>query len=358
MAAGRQGSPEPLNRGGASSDARRRVVIPVVSLLVAAIALYVFLPGAVSVASSWRSLRDVDWLFAVLALGLQVVSWVWLWQLDRIALDHDGWLTVAATQLAGNALGRILPGAATPTSVALLREAGLDAGEAAAGLTASTLLQIGTALALPVLAVPALIAGAPVDRGLLEATYIALAVLVVLLIVGALAMQTDGLLVWVGRIVQSFLNVTVRRNDPVTRLPEELLRSRNFVRARTRGRWRSAVVAAAGNTLFDLLSLLAALRAVHADPRPSLVMLAYAAAEVLAQIPITPGGLGFVEAGLVGTLTLAGVPGGDALTATLLYRLVSYWIPIPVGGIAYLLFRRRFPTRDVQEPEPPEPGRV
>ena len=54
---------------------------------------------------------------------------------------------------------------------------------------------------------------------------------------------------------------------------------------------------------------------------------------MLALIPLTPGGLGFVEAGLVGTLTLAGVPGSDALAATLLYRLVSYWLPLPAGGV-------------------------
>jgi len=59
-------------------------------------------------------------------------------------------------------------------------------------------------------------------------------------------------------------------------------------------------------------------------------------------IPLTPGGLGFVEAGLVGTLTLAGVPAHDALTATLLYRLVAYWLPLPAGGIAYVLFRLRY----------------
>jgi hypothetical protein len=47
-------------------------------------------------------------------------------------------------------------------------------------------------------------------------------------------------------------------------------------------------------------------------------------AELLAQVPFTPGGLGFVEAGLVGTLSLAGVPGASALAATLLYRQVSY----------------------------------
>jgi uncharacterized membrane protein YbhN (UPF0104 family) len=38
----------------------------------------------------------------------------------------------------------------------------------------------------------------------------------------------------------------------------------------------------------------------------------------------------------------AGVPGPQALTTTLLYRLVAYWLPIPAGGVAYLLFRRRY----------------
>jgi uncharacterized protein (TIRG00374 family) len=93
------------------------------------------------------------------------------------------------------------------------------------------------------------------------------------------------------------------------------------------------------------LALLCALRAVGAAPRPSLVLLAYAGAELLALIPLTPGGLGFVEAGLVGTLTLAGVPAKDALTATLLYRLVAYWLPLPAGGIAYVLFRQRYGGR-------------
>jgi hypothetical protein len=108
------------------------------------------------------------------------------------------------------------------------------------------------------------------------------------------------------------------------------------------GRWKVGVAAAAANTGFDYLALLFALRAVGADPRPSLVVLAYTAAELLALLPFTPGGLGFVEAGLVGTLTLAGVPGSDALAATLLYRLASYWLPIPAGGVAYLLFRHRY----------------
>jgi uncharacterized protein (TIRG00374 family) len=73
------------------------------------------------------------------------------------------------------------------------------------------------------------------------------------------------------------------------------------------------------------------------------VLLAYAAAGIVALVPITPGGLGIVEASLSGLLVLAGVPGGKAFVATLAYRLASYWLPLLVGLVAFVLFRRRYP---------------
>src|SRR5262249_5751450 len=144
---------------------------------------------------------------------------------------------------------------------------------------------------------------------------------------GVILFTTDAPLVWIGNTVQSALNATVRRTRPISGIAGELISDRDFIRTTLGHRWRAAVLAAAGNTGLDYLALLCALRAVGADPRPSLVVLAYASAELAAQIPFTPGGVGFVEAGLVGTLTVAGVPGPAALAATLLYRLVSYWLP-------------------------------
>jgi uncharacterized protein (TIRG00374 family) len=74
------------------------------------------------------------------------------------------------------------------------------------------------------------------------------------------------------------------------------------------------------------------------------VLLAFCAAQVLAQIPVTPGGLGFVEAGLTAMLVLAGVGGGAAVLATFAYRLVSYWLPLPVGLGAWVVHRRVYRT--------------
>ena len=92
-----------------------------------------------------------------------------------------------------------------------------------------------------------------------------------------------------------------------------------------------------------------------ATPRASLVLLAFCTASLLGNLPLTPGGLGFVEAGLTGTLALAGVGAGAAVVATLAYRLVSFWLPIPAGAVAAVMHRHRYGTAEVEPPPSPTP---
>ncbi|MDX6410611.1 MAG: putative heme transporter [Gaiellaceae bacterium] len=315
---------------------------------ISAVSLYLLLPSVLAVFASWRSLEHLDWVFAILALASETASFVSLWELDRIALRTGPRFPVAAAQLCGNAVGRILPGGgavATVFTASMLRDAGIDTGEATAALAATTGLQLATTLALPALALPAIIGGAPISHSLGDAAYLGLGVLVLLLAAGAIAFTTDAPLELAGRGIQWLLNVTVRRHRHVTGLPEELIADRDFIRTTLGEQWQRAVLAAVGNSAFDYLALLCALRAVGTNPNPSLILIAFASAKLLALIPLTPGGVGFVEAGLVGTLTLAGVSGSDAVAATLVYRLVSYWLPLPAGGVAYVLFRRMYGGR-------------
>jgi uncharacterized protein (TIRG00374 family) len=125
-------------------------------------------------------------------------------------------------------------------------------------------------------------------------------------------------------------------------LANRLVEERRSLRRALGRRWRAALLASAGRSILDYLALVACLRAVGAEPSPSLVLLAYVAASFLGMIPLTPGGLGFVEAGLTGMLALAGVGATAAAVATLAYRLVAFWLPIPAGGAAYLVFRHRY----------------
>jgi uncharacterized membrane protein YbhN (UPF0104 family) len=116
-------------------------------------------------------------------------------------------------------------------------------------------------------------------------------------------------------------------------------------------RWLRALASAAGNRMFDYATLVAALAAVGAHVRPSLVLVAYVASLALALVPITPGGLGFVETGLTSLLVLAGASADQALAGTLLYRLAAFWLPIPIGALAWAGWRVRTP----QASEPATP---
>jgi uncharacterized protein (TIRG00374 family) len=69
------------------------------------------------------------------------------------------------------------------------------------------------------------------------------------------------------------------------------------------------------------------------------LLVAYGLANVLAVIPLTPGGLGVIEGVLIPTLVGFHVPKGVAVFAVLAYRLVNFWLPIPIGGAAYLSLR-------------------
>jgi uncharacterized membrane protein YbhN (UPF0104 family) len=72
---------------------------------------------------------------------------------------------------------------------------------------------------------------------------------------------------------------------------------------------------------------------------PDGLLVAYGLAYVLAAVPITPGGLGVVEATLTTMLVAFGTPRGVALLGVVTYRLVNFWLPIPLGGVAYLSLR-------------------
>ncbi len=334
------------SRHGKSRRRTWRRARPAVLLVIGGFSFYLLLPSLLSVFGQWRSLSHLDWPYAVLALVSETAAYACIWELDRIALRTKAWFPVVAAQLSANAVGRVVPGGgvtATAFASSMLARAGVEEGETATAFVTATFLQIGTTLALPLLALPAIIGGAPVNHSLATAATLGAVLFALMVAAGALVLTTDEPIELFARMLQRLLNATARRHDHLTELPQQLLSYRNLVRTTLGDRWQAATAAAAGSTLFDYFALLAALRAVGADPRPSLVLLAYTAAELLALIPVTPGGLGFVEGGLVGMLKLAGVSAGAALAATLLYRLASFWLPIPAGGVAYLLFRRRYP---------------
>jgi uncharacterized protein (TIRG00374 family) len=332
----------------ASGETKRRgpwkIVFRVALLLVGGLSLYLLAPKLLAMWTSWPELKTTNPLWIGLAVLFEAMSYVGLWEVQRIALRNPSWFAVGTSQLASSAAGSVIPGGgATSGAIAyrMLVQAGIRAGDVAAGLAASTLATTATVLALPLLSLPALLGGIAAPHRLIAAGWLGIAGFVAVSIVAAVGFSWDKPLVLVGRAAVWCLQ-RLRRSRAGENLPARLLEQRDRLLRTFGHRWYLALGGSVGKVGFDFLALLCCLAAVGARPHPSLVLLAYVAGALLALIPVTPGGLGFVEAGLTGMLTLAGVGGEQAVVATLAYRLVSFWLPLPIGGVAYLLFRRRY----------------
>lgn len=94
---------------------------------------------------------------------------------------------------------------------------------------------------------------------------------------------------------------------------------------------------ALGVIVLNTLCFGAALAAVNAHASPSTVIVVYVLGSTVAGAAPTPGGLGVVEAALVAGLTAAGVDPSAAVAGVLVFRLITYWLPIPLG---YLSLRK------------------
>jgi len=149
---------------------------------------------------------------------------------------------------------------------------------------------------------------------------------------------------------------------PVGQLTRPLAKGLERMRsvAPTRLEWAQAILAGTSSWLSDCACLACAFIAVGASVPWAGLLLAYCGGQLAVNLPITPGGLGVVEGSL--TVALVAFGGGEAPTvaAVLLYRLISFWVPLPVGGGCYvglLRARRQALRRAALDEGVPQEGR-
>jgi hypothetical protein len=103
--------------------------------------------------------------------------------------------------------------------------------------------------------------------------------------------------------------------------------------------WMAACAFAVANWLLDLLCLICATKAFGLPVGLFTMVTLYLGVQIVRQLPITPGGIGLIETGLLAGLTHAGASTGAAAAAVLTYRMLSCWLIIPLGGLAWLALR-------------------
>lgn len=331
---------------GVQRSVGRRVLPRLLMLLLTLVVLYLFLPTFIAFFNESYRLASVEWWWYAIMLVLMSGAMVAAWELNRIALLNVSWFLAGTSQLVSNAMAKVVPGgvvAATAVLFQMLSVSGVPRQQVATALAAAGFISNLVLFSLPAIALIIAAISAPVPNGLLPVAAAGSVFFVVMFIVAFALVKYDRVLLTVGRYIEAIVGWLAKRfNRPWTSTAEGWLVRRNEVVEALGVRWFKVLAAAVLNWLLEYLVLVVALYAIGSEARPSLVLVAFAGASVLGMIPITPGGLGFVEFGLVGMLVASGVPATEATLATLAYRLFHFWLPIPAGAVAYILFKRRY----------------
>ncbi|MFJ6086715.1 flippase-like domain-containing protein [Streptomyces sp. NPDC092369] len=101
------------------------------------------------------------------------------------------------------------------------------------------------------------------------------------------------------------------------------------------------VVGALGLPLIQVVGLAMSVHALGGDLPFVQIGAVYMAARLIANAAPVPGGLGALEAGLIAGLTALGVPAGASTSAVLVYRLLTFWLNVPLGAVALSVVQRR-----------------
>ena len=319
-----------------ASSMRSRVLV----LVIGVVSLVALSPVLGEVYSSLGTAVRANRLLVAVALTWSAVGFASTWTLQRLTLGVDRWSDVAGPQLAGNAASNLVPaGSALGLVIQLrmLRHRGVDLTRAMTSLVIAGLLSTVAGLCVfPLLVVLPVGDQANLDVG--AATRWGLLSLAVSLPVAVALLRSDGVMRWIGTACYRAVRRLPRCRPPAdlaARIVDERDRVRGVI-VRNKAR---AAVAAMGRGVGEYLALYASLLAVGLHPSPVVVLGAFAAGNAAGMIPFTPGGLGFVEAGLGGVLLLSGAAEEQALAGVAVYRLATTWLPVLAGVAAYVWSR-------------------
>ncbi len=109
------------------------------------------------------------------------------------------------------------------------------------------------------------------------------------------------------------------------------------------GNWR-VIAGSLGYWAFDNAVLWATFKAFGVSVPLTVILMGYLIGQLGGLLPI-PGGIGGIDGGLIGALIVYGAPAAGTAAAVLAYRVILFWLPLIVGGIAFAMLRRDMPRR-------------
>lgn len=285
------------------------------------------------------------------AVNISALAGLRLWQ---AAILTQATTSVANTLPAGGAV-------AVGLSYTILRSWRFDPQAIALYVGVTGIWNILLKLALPVVALAFLAFTGRAGSALITAAVVGLGSLILALVLFALVLWRKEFARRIGDVLGRAANAVRRvlRRAPLDDWGERAVDFRERTITLVARRWPALTISTIMSHLALWFVLLLALRHVgvpEQEVSTAATLAVFAFGRLITALPITPGGLGVIELGYIGGLVAAGGPRAEVVAAVLLFRVLTYAIQIPLGGLAYLAWRaeQRHRSRSEAAEEAPE----
>jgi putative heme transporter len=340
----------------------RRLVQVALSLLLV-VAIFYYLLRGIDLATVWAEIRaltglEMATLVAIAGWNLCTYAWVWMSVTPGLSFWRAMGMTQATTAVANTIPAGIGAAIGIGMTYTMLGSWGYSRSRTTTAVLVSGVWNSFIKLGLPVLALALVALQGGATGGRVIAALLGIAGLAAAVVVFALMLRSEevarrfGLLA--GRAASRLLRVV--RRPPVAGWELATVKFRTRTVGLVQRRWIAITVTSLVSHLSLYLVLLVTLRHVgvsDAEASWADVLAVFAFARLATAIPLTPGGAGFVEAVLIGGLMAAGGARPQVVAAVLVYRALTWLLPIPVGIGTYLWWRRRsMGAPEMQAPTP------
>jgi uncharacterized protein (TIRG00374 family) len=338
---------------GRGPVSKRRVAQSVAAIALIGIISVFFLPRLVDLGEVWAAISAMTWLELVTLGALAVGNNATYWLVEVSARPGLGFGQAIKITQTSTAISNTLPGGAAfgaGLQTAMYVSYGFAPQDIAISMALTGIWNTFVKLAMPIVAVALLVVGGAAGGALVASSLIGVMALVGAILAFAVILRSERGAFGVGRRIGSLLAFLA----PVTRRAPRGDWGATAAAFRRRtidllsARWPHLTAAAVLSHVTLYLVLLLTLRHVgisNAEVSWQEALAAFAFVRLLSALPITPGGLGVVELGLTAALVAAGGEEALVVAAVLVYRLLTYVLPIPVGAVSYFLWQHEVARR-------------
>lgn len=338
----------------------KRVVQATVSIVIVVGIFVGVMPQIADYSEVWETIRSLTWLESTSLALVAFWNLATYWFVLVAALPGMRLREAAVVNQASTAVSNSLPGGGAigvAVTLAMLTSWGFRISTIARSALVTGIWNNFVKLGMPVIALALLAFENEITPARLTAAVAGLAVLFGAILVFGLILKSERLARSIGsglgKVVSKLRGLIGR--DAVVGWDERAAAFRSDTIGLLRHRWLSLTLATVVSHVSLYVVLLVTLRHVGVSQQDLSwiqVLAAFSFVRLISALPITPGGVGVVELGYAAAMTIgmSDLMSAKVVAAILVFRVITYALPIPLGAISYVIWRRNRTWR-MTEPE-------